>query len=377
MDVDLAIVGAGPAGLTLAWKVAEQGLRVVVIDKKRSTEQVAYLTAGSAINLQAWGLPREIAQVVDTLHFSSKNYSVIQPEHHLSVINRRKLLVFLSERARQGGAQLLFDTRVIQVAVEVRRIHHLVVRSPDGEQRITAPIFADCSGVGRVLERHLAEVPERRVKEGLGIECLVPLLTEPHTIDLYIGSHYAAGYGWLFPLDDHTAIVGYGTFDRAKFSVIRTLLEQMFEFPRVKARVAHEFLEVNGGIFRTGMPLRRFHRGNLVVVGDVALQGNPVVGEGIRFVMDAARMAGEATVHAISERNLAALRTYSTTWVKAYYHQYVAGYLLQRLLSLLTQSDRLCDRAIYRRGPDSQETLSRLIRGEISYGDVWGCCRKL
>ncbi len=256
MDADLAIVGAGPAGLTLAWKASEQGLRVVVVDKKHSAGQVAYLTAGSAINLQEWGLPKEIAQVVDTLHFSSKNYSVTQPEHHLSVINRRKLLVFLSERARQGGAQLLFDARVTQVTVEDERIHHLVVRSPEGEQRITAPIFADCTGLGRVLERHLPKVPEQRVKEGLGIECLVPLKTEPHTLDLYIGSHYARGYGWLCPLDDQTAIVGYGTFDRTKFPVIRTLLEQMFEFPRVKARVAHEFLEVNGGMFRTGMPLR-------------------------------------------------------------------------------------------------------------------------
>jgi len=345
----------------------------VVVDKKRSADQVAYLTSASFIDLQEWGIPEEIAQPIDTLYLASRN-AFVTVRGQGQMINRRKLLAFLAQEAERCGAKLLFQSTVTDVRIEREAMQRITVASKSAKLDFSATVFADCSGVGRVLERHFQLVPQRRVKQALGVECLVPLRSEPHTIDLYFGSHFGRGYGWFFPLDDRTGILGYGTFDQANFQNAHSLLDRMFEFRRVRARAEHKVLEVNGG---TGMPLRQFHHQNLVVVGDIALQGNPVIGEGIRFVMDAARMAGEATVRAISERNLAALRTYSTTWVKTYYHQYVAGYLIQRLFSFLTQSDRLCDRAILRRGPTSQEALSRLIRGEVSYTDVWKRCLKL
>src|SRR3972149_11687248 len=109
---------------------------------------------------------------------------------------------------------------------------------------------------------------------------------------------------------------------------------------------------MNSGIFRTGMLLKRFHHNNLILVGDVGLQGNPVVGEGIRFVMDAARMASEAVAEAVEKGDIGLLHRYSDAWVRKYRSQYKAGYILQRLLLFLTRYEKLCDKAV-RRGQRS------------------------
>jgi len=367
--VDLVVVGAGPAGLTLAWKAAEKGLRVAVIDKKKTADHVAYLTSASFMDLREWGIPEAITQPIEAFHLASRDAVVTVPGS-CRVINRRRLLAFLAEQAQRHGAQLLFESMVTDVALERGRIQRVTIVSKERKRDVTATIFADCSGVGRVLEQHVPLIPRHRVREAVGVEYLVPLRSEPRTLDLYFGSHYTRGYGWLSPIDDHTAILGYGTFDQANFRHAPALLDQMFEFPRIKARVERRVLERNGGIFRTGMPLKRFHRKNLIVVGDVALQGNPVIGEGIRFVMDAAGMAADAITQAIRDNDLSALSRYSTTWRDTYYHQFLAGYLTQRVTSLLLARDPLCNETLTRLQRLPPHAVLGLLQGQVTYGNA-------
>ena len=367
MDVDLAIVGAGPAGLTLAWKAAEKGLTVVVIDKKKSAAHAAYLTSGSFIDVKGWGIPKSIVQPIDSVYFASKERSftkTLQVGAH--VINRRKLLCFLAEQAEKHGAMLLFDAYVKDVILENKCMKNIVLNN---DKKISAKVFADCSGLGRALERHLPLVAEKHVRHALGVEYLVPLKDGKNTIDLYIGSNYDGGYGWLFPIDNKTAVIGYGTF--RNFPKAKAMLDKMFDFARVKERVEHKVIETNSGIFRTGKPLKKFHKSNLILVGDICLQGNPVVGEGIRFVMDAARMAADAVVSAVKEENLHKLSDYSRNWTLAYYKKYRAGFLLQRLLDHTTGNDKLADRAVMRASKASEKTLRNIVSGDVTLSYIF------
>ena len=68
---DLVVAGAGPAGLTLAWKAAEDGLGVLVFDKKRDAGDIAYTTSASFIDLKRWELPHDVAHPISKIHFSS------------------------------------------------------------------------------------------------------------------------------------------------------------------------------------------------------------------------------------------------------------------------------------------------------------------
>jgi len=368
MPYDLFIVGAGPAGLTLAWKAAQQGLRVVVVDRKPSASHVAYLTSGTFMDVRDWDLPASLVHPTDAFYYASRHDAVVLPGK-AGVINRRELLSCLAERAERCGAELRFSTRVADVRVARNRIEQVTVMSPAGAQEMRAVVYADSSGGRRALEQHLPIIRERRVVNSVGMEYLVPLKTEPRTIDLYIGRHCEAGYGWLCPMNERTAILGFGTLAPSGFPRVKATLDDLFDLPRVQQRVEHRILEAHGGVLRTGNPFTTLHRGNLLVLGDLAVQANPVIGEGIRFVMDAGRMASVAVAQAVATQDLSALQGYAAAWKKKYHRMFRAGNLLQRAIYYLTQSDFLCDQLVRRvRLKPPSPVPMQVLRGEVDYG---------
>ena len=328
---DLVVAGAGPAGLTLAWKAAESGLRVLVFDKKRHAGDIAYTTSASFIDLERWRLPREVAHPISGVHFASPG-AVIEISGTACVLHRRRLLAEIENRCLGNGVEILYRTYARSVEVgdgSVRTVSLSDASDVEGE------VYADCSGLGRVFNRVLP-VHRSPVVKALGYEVIVPLKSDPSTVDLYLGGILTGGYGWLFPMSDEHAIVGVGTLRPEDFRRIRGLLESFLRLPRTSARTENRPLETHAGVFSTGRPLTRFHRGNLVLVGDVAFQGNPAAGEGIRFVMDAAEMASRAVVQAVRSRDMRLLEDYSRTWVEKYFRDFRTNFRLQRVLYWLT-----------------------------------------
>jgi len=343
-NYDLIIIGAGPAGLTLAWKVAEKGYSVLVLDKKSSASDVAYLTAGSRIDFKEWDLPKKMGHPLKKLYFSSKNEYFIK-NGSAFMINRRVLLKALEKKARKNGVELKYSSTVNKVDFSNKEIDKIIYSGKKEEFTAKAKFFADCSGVGRVFERYYNILGNHKVENALGIEYIVPLKSEPHTLDLYVGSHYNGGYGWLCPLNKKQAILGYGTFNHENFPKLKSFIEGMFELERVNERVTNRPIEVNSGLLRTGAPLKKFTRENLILVGDVALQANPLVGEGVRFVMDSARMASAAIENAI-KKDKKRVQIYDDMWIKKYYKIYSMCYKIQKVLRIYSCNDKIVDASV-------------------------------
>jgi digeranylgeranylglycerophospholipid reductase len=358
---DLVVAGAGPAGLTLAWKASERGLRVLVFDRKKHAGHVAYTTSASYIDLERWGLPDEISHPISKLHFASPGAS-FERSTKACVLRRRQLLAEIEKRCLAGGVDIRYGTYARHVDVEdgsVRRVHL------SDDSTVEGVVYADGSGLGNVFNRVLT-VNRGPATRALGYEVIVPLKAEPETVDLYLGGILKGGYGWVFPIDGEHAIVGVGTLRPEDFPRIRALLDAFLRVPRVSERAGNEPLESHGGVFQTGMPLKEFHRANLVLVGDVAFQGNPAAGEGIRFVMDAAEMASRAIAEAVQSRDLGLLAGYSREWGKRYFALFRANFILQRSLVWLTGRTRLLDFAVRKGATASDETVVTLITGGAS-----------
>lgn len=341
---DLIIAGAGPAGLTLAWKTAEQGHSVLVIDKKANASDVAYLTAGSNIDFEERDLPKKIGHPLKKVYFSSKN------EHFFKngdafMINRRTLLEILEKKAKKHGVEIKYNSVINDVNCTRNEINKIKYSAKKEEFSAKARFYADCSGIGRAFEKHLNILGNHKIEHALGIEYVLPIKSEPNTLDLYVGTHYAGGYGWLCPLNKKQAIMGYGTFKRENFSSIKSFLDGMFQFPRVNERIKNEPIELNSGLLRTGAPLKNFTKGNLVLVGDIALQSNPLLGEGVRFVMDSARMASFGIDKAIKKGNNE-LEIYNVLWRKKYYNLYSVCYRMQKVLRKFSNNDKIMDLSV-------------------------------
>ncbi len=112
------------------------------MDKKKNAEDVQYNTSGSFIKPKEWNIPNRILNPINKVYFSSKNEAVVK--------------------------------------------------------KISARIFADCSGVGVILGKEMKIALVKPII-GVGMEYLAPLIKERHTSDLFIGSNLEGGYGWIFP----------------------------------------------------------------------------------------------------------------------------------------------------------------------------------
>ncbi len=355
----MVVCGAGPAGLTLAWKAASKGLKVLVFDRKSSTQDIAYTTSGSFIDLGVWGLPQDVAHPISKVIFSSDKTSIVGAGK-ACVIRRRKLLDALENRCASSGAEVRYSVSAVEVNVSGEALDS--VKLSDGSE-VKATVYADCSGLGGVFNRVLP-VYEGKVVQAVGFEYVLPLKSQDDTAELYVGGELAGGYGWLFPLGDGTAIVGAGTLIRDKFPEVRQMLELMLKLPRFMERVEPKPIESHAGVFRTGKPLKRFSRGNLILVGDIALQGNPAAGEGVRFVMDAAAMAAYAVAEAVEKNNIKFLAEYGRVWSLKYRQMFWVNYLAQKALVWLTQHSWALEHVMRLGAKADTNTMITLIKGE-------------
>ena len=360
---DLVVAGAGPAGLTLAWKAAEGGLRVLVFDKKKDSGDIAYTTSASFIDLKRWGLPDDVAHPISKIHFASAG-AVIEVSVNACVLRRRRLLAELEKRCLGKGVDILYSTYAKNIDAGSESITSVGLSE---NSVVKGETYADCSGLGKVFNRALP-VNTSPVTQALGYESLVPLKSEPHTVELYLGGILNGGYGWLFPVSDQHAIVGVGILRREDFRRIRELLDLFLKLPRISERAENRPLESHAGVFSTGRPLGRFHRGNLVIVGDVALQGNPAAGEGIRFVMDSAEMAARAVVHSVESHDMRFLGDYSKAWRDKYFRDFSTNFRLQRALYWLTGRTWLLNLVIRAGAKASDDTVVTFIKGEACPG---------
>jgi digeranylgeranylglycerophospholipid reductase len=73
-------------------------------------------------------------------------------------------------------------------------------------------IFMDASGTNAVISKKVG-LCTKKVDLATGVEYNVQYLGNPNEWHLLIGKVYQGGYGWIFPLKENRAIIGFGAFD--------------------------------------------------------------------------------------------------------------------------------------------------------------------
>jgi digeranylgeranylglycerophospholipid reductase len=111
-------------------------------------------------------------------------------------------------------------------------------------------------------------------------------------------------------------------------------------------------IEVNSGGIPVSVSAKTFVSDGIVVVGDAAHQVNPIHGGGICLAMNAAKMAGETVIAAISEGDTSRSRLieYENKW-----HE-TDGAKMKRLMKLRHFIETLDD--------ESFEKLAEILTGE-------------
>lgn len=363
---DLIIVGAGPAGLCLTRELSDSNLKILLLDKKKSAKDVQYNTSGSFIKPEEWNIPNHILNPINEVYFGSKNEAVIK-KVTAYIIDRKKLLAFFETESKGNkNLKIEYNSIIKEVNFTDKRVNCLVYSKNNVNKKVTAKIFVDCSGISAIFGKKTGIAPVKPIV-AVGAEYLVPLKKEYHTADLFMSSNFKGGYGWIFPRDSETAIVGYGTLSKECFSDVEKYLRGMWKIKKVSEKCLLKPLEKRIGVLRTGKPLNKFSENNLLIIGDSALQAHTLVGEGIRFVMDSAKIATKWIKKSLEKDDLSFLENYSKEWKNKYYKQYKIGFWLQQKLKQFSLDDNKLDFGVRRLKKLSDRDFEKLLNGKLSY----------
>lgn len=176
-----------------------------------------------------------------------------------------------------------------------------------------------------------------------GVEYNVQYLGKTNEAHLMIGKDYKGGYGWIFPLKNNRAIIGFGTFDKSMVKGLKDNLHAILELPTIKKLVVKDNDNVEGGSIPITPVLDKFVKDNFVCVGDSVSQVNPIVGEGYKFIFESAIFASKAIHQSLLKDDIKLLLDYQTEWKNRFLSNYKRSKIAQERVFSLSKNDLLTD----------------------------------
>lgn len=324
MDADVIVVGAGPAGSTVACILARRGLDVILLDRKVFPRDK---TCGD-------GVPPGSIEILNGLGMGDKIRAAgFYPIHGIRLGSPAGRVWETSFRPKHVGAQfyiaprlqfdaILFEhavlcgTRFIQANVKAPSIVggrvvgvRAVVdgRAADFTARVVIGADGATSTIGRALRKNGKRPDDLRSVAIRAYASDIEII--PHRVEFYFFRRLVPGYGWIFPLGRDRANVGVimrADKMRDAGTSLEGLLEWFLESAAVRDRLAPGFSRRSTAAWQLSngshKPERRAFDGALLV-GDAAGLVDPLTGEGIHSALVSATIAAEVTAAAIERRN--------------------------------------------------------------------------
>ncbi len=287
---DVAVIGAGPAGLAAASAAAAAGARTVVLER---AEHPRYKTCGggligasraAASELITVPARDEITAATITL-CGGQEYTRSAAKPLLAMVVRDEFDAALAKRAQENGARLRQRATVRGIDQADGRV---TVRLADGPA-VTAAVVVGADGSSGVCARHVgAEFAQ--VDLGLELEIAVPAPVRRQWAGRVLLDWGAipASYGWVFPKGDRLTVGVIAA--RGQGEATRAYLR---EFVSRLGLAGYQAVQDSGHLTRCrtdGSPLRN---GQVIVAGDAAGLLDPWTREGISFALRSGTLAGQ------------------------------------------------------------------------------------
>jgi geranylgeranyl reductase family protein len=351
--MDVIVIGAGPVGSFTAWRLAQSGLRVLVVEEHETIGEPAHCTGvvGRQV-FDRFGLPREsILRELRRATFYSPgghSFTVDLQQPAAYVIDRPAFDRRLAGLAVEAGASYLLGVRAEQVelaqghiALDLRA--RAVRRLRDCRHRVAGRMCIVAGGSGCRIGREMGLHYPASYASGAHVEATVRNVTE---VEIYCGHSIApASFGWVVPVGDGRARVGLRAFGEA-----RARLERFLDHPLLRGRIGDMRRPTLRPIPAEASPKTYAERA--LTVGDAAGQVKTTTGGGVLFGLIcadiAARVAAEACRRDLFDE--AFMRVYQRRWRRAIAGELRLGLMARRLAWLLRDGD--IDRLFRRVGQD-------------------------
>ncbi|MGB2693617.1 MAG: geranylgeranyl reductase family protein [Dehalococcoidia bacterium] len=360
---DTIIVGAGPAGSTAARRLAQRGVRGLLLDRARFPRDKP---CGGGVTIRAAhdagiNLSPVIEDTVSSVRVSlrlGRPFERSSPEPLSYMTQRCRLDAYLVEQAAAAGADFRDDVAVREVEISNDEV---IVSSNGDTYRARALVGAD--GANGVVARAAGLTPNG--ESALALEGNVPAddrLIErwERTIALDFGG-IPGGYGWLFPKREHLN-VGVGGW-RWVGPSLRDHLSALCKYLDLDET---QLTNVRGHHLPLRTPGAPIVRGPALLAGDAAGLVDPLSGEGIDAALTSGRLAAEALLPYLAgeARDLSA---YEAAVERELMTDIMLSHKLQRIFHRMP---RPCV-SVMRRSDRFWRSLCGFVRGEVTYAGFW------
>lgn len=354
---DVAVIGAGPAGLLAARRCAEAGLDVSVLEEHPAVGSPVHCTGVISLETAA------LAKIPDEIVLKRLTHArLISPggaccdlrwhgegSEEILVIDRGAFDRELAEQAAAAGALIETGARVDGLAVADDGVSLTV-----GTRTVRARAVILACGVSYRFQRQLGLGLPGRVAHTAQIEVDAEAAD---MVELHLGRDVAPdGFLWTVPISrGERPGLKIGALTRGDAGVC---LDRFLGRPEVRARLAS----------RPGRPIRRLlplqpiaktYADRLLVVGDAGGFTKPTTGGGIFYSLVSASLAVETLLEAFDEGALdeERLSRYEARWQAELGQEFrIAGWL-REFLSWRTDAD--IDRLVR---ASSSEAVQSVIR---------------
>ena len=180
----IVIVGAGPAGASLAIRLAKNGFDVCLIEREKFPRHKLcgeFVSPECLIHFEDLGVLEEMFsiggdRITQTVFYAPSGRNVSVPSEWFGNaqgalgISRAEMDFRLLEKARSVGVQVLEETQVIGVLFENENTRGVKIKSKSGEtSEITADLTIDATGranvLGKLAQKSQASSPKSQVKK--------------------------------------------------------------------------------------------------------------------------------------------------------------------------------------------------------------------
>jgi digeranylgeranylglycerophospholipid reductase len=292
-EVDVLIVGLGPAGGAAALAAARGGLKVVAIERRKEV--------GVPVQCAEW-VPLALAGLLpdlmrgDGVNIQSVNAMITHlPSGETSrlrapglMVNRGAFDQAIAAAAERAGATLHLNCRLDGLDTS---LHLASVESPQGKNNFSYRLLIAADGPSSSVAK-LVGLTRQAVVHAR--QYTVPLLLPMGDASVWLSPDFPGGYAWLFPKGDQ-ANLGLG-MDKRLAANLKTPLEALRQKLVSEGRVGSKVIRRTGGLIPVGGLRSALVVGNILFAGDAGGFAHPVTGAGIQAAVVSGRCAGESAL---------------------------------------------------------------------------------